>query len=70
MSNPINPTNSSFDEVSEIGEILALLNAGSISHEEAKTQLEKFNTSPTRLLENEAKEVYDLDEEDSVNESK
>jgi hypothetical protein len=34
-------------EKAEVGEILARLNAGSISAEEAKSELEKFSNSPT-----------------------
>jgi hypothetical protein len=48
-----NSNNSMDNEKLEVGEILARLNAGVISKEEAKTQLEKFSTSPIRIIEEE-----------------
>jgi hypothetical protein len=38
-------------EKAEVGEILARLNAGSISVEEAKSELQKFSNSPTQHAE-------------------
>lgn len=48
-----NSDNNNQNERLEVGEILARLNAGVISREEAQTALEKFNTSPTRVIEQE-----------------
>jgi hypothetical protein len=48
-----NNNNSIDNEKLEVGEILARLNAGVISKEEAQTQLEKFSTSPIRIIDEE-----------------
>ena len=53
-NNNNNNNNYSMDnEKLEVGEILARLNAGVISKEEAQTQLEKLGTSPIRIIEEE-----------------
>lgn len=59
------------DEKGEVGEILVRLHAGVISKEEAQTQLDKFSTSPSRIIEHEQDyalggydSVYDNDNDD------